>query len=135
MSVLETRQNGGTHYKGMGIQPIEIAHRNRYDPCTFSALKYLSRHRSKAGALDLTKAVDFIDFRIELLNSTDEILAAQVIPMSEYLKRNAITDPREKEALTLLHYWAIGKLRDPEEAVKHMKGLINDLRVDLYGKE
>lgn len=134
MGILETQQTGGNHYKSMGIQPIEMAYANAYDACVFSALKYLSRHRRKNGAEDLSKAVDFIDFRVELIGKHDECEASERISITQYLASNRITDPREKEAMAILHYWALGKLNDPAEGVKVMKGLINDLRVELYQK-
>ena len=59
-------QVGGTHYKGMAIQPIEYIHVNGIGYAEGSAIKYLSRWRSKGGIEDLKKARHFIDLLIEL---------------------------------------------------------------------
>lgn len=56
-------QVGGTHYKGMTYQPIELAMDRGYDACVFSVLKYVSRHRQKNGRQDLEKALHFVKFR------------------------------------------------------------------------
>lgn len=60
------KQTGGTHYKGLAIQPIEYAFKNHLDPCQFSVVKYITRFRDKNGVEDLKKAKDFIDMLIEM---------------------------------------------------------------------
>lgn len=59
-------QVGGSHYKGMAIQPVEYIHRNGIGFCEGSAIKYLSRWRQKGGMQDLRKARHFIDLLIEM---------------------------------------------------------------------
>lgn len=59
-------QVGGSHYKGMAIQPVEYIHRNGIGFCEGSAIKYLSRWRQKGGLQDLRKARHFIDLLIEM---------------------------------------------------------------------
>ncbi len=60
-----TVQVGGTHYKGMKIQPVEYIHANNIGFCEGSAIKYLSRWRQKGGLQDLEKAKHFIDLLVE----------------------------------------------------------------------
>ena len=64
-SALDT-QVGGGHYKDMKIQPIEFAQANELNPCEFSVLKYICRHRRKNGLEDLEKAKHFLDLLIDL---------------------------------------------------------------------
>lgn len=60
------RQEGGSHYKDMKIQPIEYAMANELNACEFNVLKYLSRHRRKGGKEDLEKAKHMLDLLIAL---------------------------------------------------------------------
>lgn len=59
-------QVGGGHYKSLAIQPVEYIHKNGIGFCEGSAIKYLTRWRSKGGIEDLKKARHFIDLLIEL---------------------------------------------------------------------
>jgi hypothetical protein len=59
-------QVGGSHYKDMGIQPVEYVHANGIGYFEGCAIKYLSRWRKKNGIEDLRKAIHFIELLIEL---------------------------------------------------------------------
>lgn len=72
------RQEGGTHYKNMKIQPIEYAMANELNACEFNVLKYLSRHRKKGGKEDLEKAKHMLDLLIAL--EYDVVDASDVSP-------------------------------------------------------
>ena len=61
-----TQQVGGTHYKGLPIQPVEFIHANSIGFLEGNAIKYLCRWRSKNGIADLEKARHYIDMLIEL---------------------------------------------------------------------
>ena len=61
-----TRQEGGSHYKDLPIQPIEFIHANNLGFCEANAIKYLCRWRKKNGISDLQKARHYIDLLIEL---------------------------------------------------------------------
>lgn len=65
MSALQ-HQEGGGHYKGMKIQPVEYIHANDLGFCEGAIIKYVSRHKSKNGKEDLLKAKHFIDLLIQL---------------------------------------------------------------------
>ena len=60
------KQEGGNHYKGYAIQPVQYAHANHLDFFQGSVLKYVTRFRDKNGKEDLLKARHFIDMLIEL---------------------------------------------------------------------
>lgn len=55
-------QVGGAHYKGCGMQPIELSEGVRMFPSTSSILRYVVRHKEKNGVQDLKKALHYIDF-------------------------------------------------------------------------
>lgn len=62
---LKTEQHGGRHYKDMAIQPAEYAQRNGLKFCEAEAIKYLSRHQHKGGAVDVRKAIHFCKMVLE----------------------------------------------------------------------
>jgi NTP pyrophosphatase (non-canonical NTP hydrolase) len=59
------RQVGGTHYKGMAIQPWDFIDANDIPYLEGCAIKYVARHQSKGGAEDLRKAIHFIEKRLD----------------------------------------------------------------------
>ena len=59
-------QEGGTHYKGTGIQPVEFIVGNDLGFCEGNVIKYIFRHKNKGGLEDLKKARHYIDLLIEL---------------------------------------------------------------------
>ena len=59
-------QEGGTHYKGMAIQPVEYIHSNNIDYLAGNVIKYVSRHKSKNGAEDIKKAIHYLQLILEL---------------------------------------------------------------------
>ena len=64
-SALE-KQEGGSHYKGYSIQPIEYIHANNIPFAEGSVIKYVTRWRDKNGVDDLKKAIHFLELLIEL---------------------------------------------------------------------
>lgn len=131
MSLRDT-QTGGNHYKGMGIQPIEFAYANQWDPCAFSALKYLTRHRMKAGFEDLQKARDFVSFRTELMNRYGLPEVRSVISMDQYVRANSIPDP-DSDVLRGLEFLV---LVTPDECTAlDVDYSIRALQRELYGKD
>ena len=59
------KQVGGSHYKGMKIQPIEYIQANDLSYCEANVVKYVSRWESKNGVEDLLKAKHYIELLIE----------------------------------------------------------------------
>lgn len=60
------KQVGGTHYEKLAIDPFEYGYRNRLDPLSFTAIKYITRFRDKNGREDLEKALSTIHRLIKL---------------------------------------------------------------------
>ena len=52
-------QEGGSHYKTLGIQPVEYIQANSLDYFQGNIVKYVTRHKSKNGAEDLKKAIHY----------------------------------------------------------------------------
>jgi hypothetical protein len=65
MSAFDT-QVGGTHYKGLAIQPTEFCQRNRLDWCEANIVVYACRWRDKGGIVDLRKIQHYVDLLIEI---------------------------------------------------------------------
>lgn len=60
------KQEGGSHYKDLVIQPIEYIHANSIPFAEGSVIKYVTRWRAKGGIKDLEKAKHFLELLIEL---------------------------------------------------------------------
>lgn len=59
-------QEGGDHYKGLPIQPVEFIHANGLGFLEGCIVKRISRWRSKGGLEDLRKIKHEVDLLIEL---------------------------------------------------------------------
>jgi len=70
-SALDT-QVAGSHYKHLKIQPMEYSMGNKLDACQHTAIKYITRFRSKGGKQDLEKAKHAIDMLIEFEYGADQ---------------------------------------------------------------
>lgn len=55
------RQEGGSHYKGYAIEPVEFCHRNNLSWCQANVVKYVVRFKDKGGQADLAKARHYLD--------------------------------------------------------------------------
>lgn len=62
---MDRQQVGGDHYSKMKIQPTEYIHANGLDFFEGNVVKYVSRHRSKNGAEDILKAIDYCKMILE----------------------------------------------------------------------
>jgi len=60
------KQEGGTYYKSMKIQPIEYIVANHLGFTEGNIVKYISRHREKNGLEDLRKAKHMLELLAEL---------------------------------------------------------------------
>ena len=67
-----SKQEGGSHYKGYSIQPIEYIHANNIPFAEGSVIKYVTRWRDKNGVADLKKAIHFLELLIELESTNDK---------------------------------------------------------------
>jgi len=59
-------QIGGDHYKSMKIQPMQYSMANNLNACQHTAIKYVTRYKTKGGKLDLEKAIHCIQMLIEM---------------------------------------------------------------------
>ena len=71
MSALDT-QVGGSHYKNMTIQPVELIEMNNLGFCAGNIIKYVCRYKDKNGIEDLKKARHYIDLLIEIEESKNQ---------------------------------------------------------------
>ena len=65
ISALNT-QVGGSHYKGLKIQPVEYIHANGLPFIEGNIVKYITRWKSKNGIEDLKKVKHYVELLIEL---------------------------------------------------------------------
>ena len=65
MSALN-KQEGGSHYQGYSIQPVEYIHSNGIPFIEGCVIKYCTRWKNKGGVSDLRKAIHFLELLIEL---------------------------------------------------------------------
>lgn len=59
------KQEGGSHYKNLKIQPMQYALENKLDYAQANVVKYVTRHADKNGKEDLLKAIHNIELMIE----------------------------------------------------------------------
>ena len=65
MSALD-KQEGGGHYKGKAIQPVQYIHANGLGFCEGNVVKYITRHASKGGAEDVRKVIHYCELLLQL---------------------------------------------------------------------
>lgn len=61
-----SKQEGGTHYVSLPIQPVEFIYKNKIGFLEGNVIKYVVRHKAKNGKEDLLKARHYIDMLLEL---------------------------------------------------------------------
>jgi len=99
-------QIGGDHYCRLPVQPIEFAMANELDAAAFSILKYLTRHRTRAGVNDLNKAVHFQALRETLMDERHAHTRHWTITPELYCGANGITGADRQAILTLCRWVA-----------------------------
>jgi len=50
----------------MAIQPVEFCQKNNMNYCESNIIKYVCRHKAKAGKLDLEKVIHYAELLIEM---------------------------------------------------------------------
>jgi hypothetical protein len=65
MSALN-KQEGGSHYKDMVIQPVDFITKNNIPFLEGNVIKYVCRHANKNGIQDLNKAIHYLEMAKEL---------------------------------------------------------------------
>lgn len=126
------RQVGGSHYVGMGIQPVEFWAANGWDSFAGAILKYLSRWKDKNGVADLRKALHFAQLRVELDGAVPPppVDVDRRITMNAYVKANNI--PAEEDVLFYaLDGWvALGRKFEARKASRTFIELLRDFIED-----
>ncbi len=131
-----SRQVGGTHYKGMKIEPFTFGLVNHYDPACFSILKYVSRHATKNGVEDLMKAQHIAFIRADEMPTDYRHPARGMIGIETYIDENRIPE-LEAKILRDNHEWACGRLASltDHQAAEFIAQGINHLIDKHYRKE
>ena len=125
-------QHGGSHYKDMGMQPIEFSMSNRWDACAHSALKYLSRYNTSGKALlDLEKAKHFVQLRkatmpLSIGNNGEKFNWRVVISMDTYCRVNQFNVDQAAACRALDDYVHMGEINDQyfETAIRKIEMLL-----------
>lgn len=60
------KQEGGSHYKDLKIQPVEYIVLNDLDFLQGNIIKYATRHKKKNGAEDIRKIKHYCDLILKL---------------------------------------------------------------------
>ena len=60
------KQEGGGHYKGLAIQPVEYITANDISYLEGNVIKYVTRHKNKNGIEDIKKAIHYLELIIQL---------------------------------------------------------------------
>jgi len=106
-------QHGGTHYKKLGMQPVEFIAANTWDFFSGSVLKYLTRWRDKGGTEDLKKALHFAQMRIQLNAEVPPTFHSRSVRMTTYVERNGIPEV-EHHLFLELEVWVMAGVRSVE---------------------
>ncbi len=61
----KTKQVGGEHYKDLKYQPGPFCEGNKLTHYESNVIKYVCRHRTKGGKMDLEKAIHYLELLIE----------------------------------------------------------------------
>ena len=60
-----SKQEGGSHYKSMKIQPVEFITANELGFLEGNVVKYICRHHAKNGAEDIKKAMHYCELLLQ----------------------------------------------------------------------
>jgi hypothetical protein len=61
-----SKQEGGNHYKGCKIQPVEYIRANNIPYLEANVIKYVTRHKLKNGKQDILKAIHYLELILEM---------------------------------------------------------------------
>lgn len=90
MKIIES-QVGGSHYKNMAFQPIELITALKCSFIQGCIIKYISRYKNKNGAQDIKKCIHCAQLAIELGDERrcdDEAFSMNI---SKYILKNKFT--------------------------------------------
>lgn len=84
-------QVGGSHYKDMAFQPIELITALRCSFIQGCIIKYISRYKAKNGAQDIKKCIHYAQLAIQLGDKrrcNDKVLSMSI---NKYIIKNKFT--------------------------------------------
>ena len=84
------RQEGGSHYKSMAIQPGEFIRKNGLGWYEGNAIKYICRYKQKGGIQDIKKAIHYLELILEetedVSGSNPDLPSEQPPSLSNYVR-------------------------------------------------
>lgn len=131
----DDKQISGNHYKEMSIQPWTYVHANNLGYFEGSAIKYITRWRSKGGIADIQKAIHFLEKLIELESVsksnafTGDVVAGGTIYRPETISQRAamgFTSPSKVDE------YARDTYRPPSDYWQELNKVTNDWVTGLY---
>lgn len=90
MKAIDT-QIGGSHYKDMAMQPIELITALRCSFIQGCIIKYISRYKAKNGAQDIKKCIHYAQLAIQLGDKrrcNDKVLSMSI---NKFIIKNNLT--------------------------------------------
>lgn len=93
MSDSLNKEVGGSHYKNMPMQPVELSAMCRWDFFQGNLNKYTSRYKDKNGMEDLSKAIHYCELATDLLGYAPEGVPQHLAILKHYIKVNGLPDP------------------------------------------
>lgn len=84
-------QIGGSHYKDMAMQPIELITALRCSFIQGCIIKYISRYRAKNGAQDIKKCIHYAQLAIQLGDKRRCNDKALSLNINKFIIKNKLT--------------------------------------------
>lgn len=88
-------QIGGSHYKGLKMQPIELIAKTRCSYIQGNIVKYVTRYKEKNGKQDLEKVIHYAQLAISL-GSFGNLGFRRISAFSTYCHVNNLSDRQTK---------------------------------------
>ena len=122
-TVLE-KQCGGSHYKTLTIQPIELINKISANFFQGNVIKYITRHRTKNGIMDLEKAKHYLELMKELHpnNNSSKITSYEIDKVNDYIYANKI----DTDAAKIIRIVSLCGNDKIDTAIELIDNLIND---------
>lgn len=112
------------HYKSLRFEPIEIIETHKLPFSVGNVIKYVSRYKQKGGAVDLRKALRYVDYIAEYNITISQYVEKHII---EYCRANHIVDTPKRVLVNLckLHRGLSPTARKQQLAI--IRNNLNDL--------
>lgn len=90
MSKVLEKQVGGSHYKGMPFQPVELFAKTHCTAFQANIWKYISRYKNKNGKQDVEKCIHYAELAEEL-NANGHLSKEQMLAVREFCEVNRLS--------------------------------------------